>query len=347
MPNKKINLLNFDREQLREYFMSLDEKSFHANQVIQWIHQYGITDFSQMSNLSLKLRKHLADCAVVMPPQVEKIQRSKDGTQKWLLRLEDDAFIEMVFIPEEDRGTLCVSSQVGCPLACKFCATSYMGFKRNLTIAEIIGQVWLAVREFSKDSGKHDRSVTNVVLMGMGEPLLNLDNVIPALNLMMDDLAYSFSKYRVTVSTVGIVPAMKKLQKRSDASLAVSLHAPNNALRTQIMPINETYSLDMLIPVCKAYFANEPKRKISFEYIMLNGFNDSIAHAKELVKLVEGISCKFNLIPYNETSFSSYQATPQEKIDVFRDILMRAGITCITRRKRGEDIRAACGQLVI
>jgi len=342
---KVINLLNFDRESLRDYFKSLGDKPFRADQVIQWIHQYGYQSFDKMTNLSQALRTYLSEHCVVQPPKVVQEQKSKDGTCKWLFQLEDGAYIETVFIPEDDRGTLCISSQVGCPLNCHFCATARLGFKRNLTVAEIIGQLWVVVRALSEADGRHDRKVTNVVMMGMGEPLLNLENVLPALNLMMDDLAYCLSKYRVTVSTVGIVPGMDRLSEESNVSLAVSLHAPNDELRSQIMPINQKYSVQAVIDACKRFFAKDKKRKVSFEYIMLDGINDRPIHARELVRLLSQLPCKVNLIPFNACPNIPYQSSTPEALEKFRNILMAAGIHTVTRKTRGADIQAACGQL--
>lgn len=345
MTNNKINLLNFDRNSLRDYFKSLGEKSYHADQIIQWIHQYGHAEFSEMTNLSRSLREHLNKNASIVLPLVIKTQCSTDGAQKWLFELEDGAKIETVYIPEDDRGTLCISSQVGCPLACQFCATGCLGFTRNLTVAEIIGQVWFVVRELSTDYKKHDRKITNVVFMGMGEPLLNLEHVLSAIHLLEDDLSYGLSKYRITVSTVGIVPAMDLLSAQSDVSLAVSLHAPNDELRSQLMPINQKYPLAELIPACKRFFKNESRRKISFEYIMIEGVNDSLTHARELVKLLQNVPAKVNLIPCNPVPTLSYQPSSHEQIDAFRLILKKSGINTITRKRRGADIAAACGQL--
>lgn len=345
----KTNLLNFNRPMLREYFTQLGEKPFHADQVIQWIHQYGYQDFSRMLNLSKKLREYLQEHAEIVAPKIARQLVSVDGTIKWALELSDGNLIEMVFIPEDDRGTLCISSQVGCPLACSFCATGKLGFKRNLTLAEIIGQVWVAVRQLSTKNGMHDRHVTNIVLMGMGEPLLNFDNVVAATELMMDDLSYSFSKYRVTLSTVGIVPQIYKLAEVSEISLAVSLHAPNDELRSQLMPINKQYPLKDLIEACKHFFGDGSRRKVSFEYVMLRGINDQPEHAKQLIKLLEGLPCKVNLIPFNAVGRDNPRVVPTcstpEVILDFRNRLTRAGINTITRKTRGADIQAACGQL--
>jgi 23S rRNA (adenine2503-C2)-methyltransferase len=342
----KTNLLNFDRHTMREYFATCGEKPFRADQILKWIHQYGLQDFDQMTNLSKKLRTYLNEHAVILPPKIIKTQKSHDQVIKWLLELEDKNHIEMVFIPEKTRGTLCISSQVGCPLKCGFCCTGQLGLKRNLTTAEIIGQVWLAVRELSEKNGYHDGKITNVVLMGMGEPLLNFDNVVTATNLIMDDLAYGLSKYRVTLSTVGIVPAIEKLSKVSDIALAVSLHAPNDKLRDQLVPINKKYPLKELIEVCKNYFSKKSRRKISFEYVLIKNLNDKPQHAKQLVKLLQGVPAKVNLIPCNTKPGSIYQCSTTEINETFRNILIKAGIHTIIRKTRGIDINAACGQLV-
>jgi 23S rRNA (adenine2503-C2)-methyltransferase len=343
--NTKTNLLNFNRADLRDFFHSISEKPFRADQVLQWIHQYGYRTFADMNNLSKTLRTYLDKHTEVKLPKIKKEQVAKDGTRKWLLQLEDDNYIEMVFIPEAGRGTLCISSQVACALGCLFCATGKLGFKRNLTVAEIIGQVWLAVRELSTQSGRHDKAITNVVLMGMGEPLLNFDNVVKAMDIMMDDFAYSFSKYRVTLSTAGIVPAMDKLAKVSAVSLAVSLHAPNDELRNKIMPINKKYPLKELIAACKKYFGKGARRRVSLEYILIKDLNDCPEHARQLVKLLSGLACKVNLIPYNPIAGSAYKKSEPESIEIFRSILLKAGINTIVRKTRGEDIAAACGQL--
>jgi 23S rRNA (adenine2503-C2)-methyltransferase len=334
--NKKINLLNYSFEDLADYLVKCNEKAFRAMQILKWIHQKRVTDFALMSNLSKSLRVFLSENAEIIFPEIVTTQISRDGTVKWLLKLQDGACIETVFIPEEDRGTLCVSTQVGCPLACDFCATGKKGFIRNLTLGEIIGQLWLA---------KKDYQVTNVVIMGMGEPLLNFDNVVKAVNLMLDDNAYGLSKYRVTISTAGLVPQIKQLREVTNASLAISLHAPNDELRNKLMPINKKYPLKGLIEVCRHYY-KDPRRKITFEYIMIAGVNDSLDCAKKLVRLLQGIPCKINLIPCNELDVKSkYKAPNQEQIDKFRDILLAGGFNTITRKKRGADIAAACGQL--
>ena len=343
---KKINLLDFDRKSLADFFVEIGEKSFRADQLIQWIHQLGITDFSLMTNLSIKLREYLTENAEIRPLELVDEQISKDGTRKWLFKLDPnkEEYIETVFIPEDDRGTLCVSSQVGCALKCIFCKTGELGFKRNLEVAEIIGQLWFAIRNLAQDKTTKSHAVTNVVFMGMGEPLLNFDNVVKALNLMFDDLAYGLSKYRVTVSTSGIVSEMRRLREVSKAALAVSLHAPDDELRSKLMPINKKYPLKEIIAVLKDYYRDEPKRMVTIEYIMIAGINDSISMAKKLVKILTGIPCKVNLIPFNSGD-NQYQSSSLENINKFRDVLMCAGINTVTRKSRGADIAAACGQL--
>lgn len=341
----KTNLLNFSHQELSQYFTELGEKSFRATQVMKWVYKRGITDFALMTDLSLELREKLTNSAIISLPEIANEQISIDGTRKWLIKLVDGNFVETVFIPEEDRGTLCVSSQVGCPLNCSFCATAKLGFKRNLETSEIIGQLWLAIEKLGGVLAKR-KVITNVVLMGMGEPLLNFANVVRALNLMMDDLAYGLSKLRVTVSTSGIVPALWELRDATNASVAISLHASNNELRSKLVPINNKYPLPELIKVCKEYF-RDPRRAITIEYVMLSGINDSKKHARELVKLLSGIHCKINLIRFNDVADSEFQCPPQTKIDEFRDILLAAGFNTITRKTRGSDIAAACGQLAL
>ncbi|MGQ3891043.1 23S rRNA (adenine(2503)-C(2))-methyltransferase RlmN [Legionella sp. CNM-4043-24] len=341
----KINLLNYNYQQMRELFSELGEKPFRAQQVMQWVHQAGFSEFTQMHNLGKALRERLSQIAEIRLPEITSVQKSADGTCKWLLKLDCGNCIETVFIPEATRGTLCVSSQVGCALNCSFCSTAKQGFNRNLTTAEIIGQVWIAVRELSAQQGAHDKRVTNVVMMGMGEPLLNFDNVVSAMNIMMDDFAYGLSKKRVTLSTSGVLPDLERLREVSPVSLAVSLHAPNDALRNELVPINKKYPLVDLMALCKRYFKDEPKRKVTFEYVMLKGVNDQPAHAMQLVKLLQNVPSKVNLIPFNPFPMTQYQRSSQAAIDAFRDILISKGINTITRKTRGDDIDAACGQL--
>lgn len=346
MTTSRINLLNFDRKALAEWLTTLNQPKYRATQILQWIHQYGVHDIERMSNLSKSFRQQLMELAEIQLPEIAMDKLSSDGTRKWLLRLADGNCIETVFIPEDDRGTLCVSSQVGCALNCSFCSTGHQGYNRNLSVAEIIGQVWIAVRQLSNAEQKHDHRVTNVVMMGMGEPLLNFDNVVPAMEIMMDDFAYGLSKRRVTLSTSGIVPAMEQLSQVSDVALAVSLHASNDELRDILVPINKKYPLEKLLNVCRNYFKKDSRRRITMEYVMLDGVNDTPAHARELAAILQGIPVKINLIPFNPFPGSDYVRSKQTTIDHFRKILQDKGYNAITRRTRGDDIDAACGQLV-
>lgn len=341
----KINLLDYNLQQMETFFAELGEKGFRAQQVLKWIHQQGIDDFSQMLNLSKALRHKLEEMAVIKLPEIIFDRTSEDGTRKWLLKLHCGNRIEMVYIPERERGTLCISSQVGCGLNCTFCATGAQGFNRDLTVSEIIGQLWLAKRLLAAETPA--RKVTNVVMMGMGEPLLNFDNVVTAMNIMMDDFAYGLSKYRVTLSTSGLVPAIKRLSQISEVALAISLHAPNNTLRNELVPLNKKYPLEELIGACKDYFKErgEKKRYITMEYVMLDGINDHDEHATQLIKLLRDVRCKVNLIPFNPFPGTRYKRSPQKRIDQFQNSLINAGLNTIVRRTRGEDIDAACGQL--
>ena len=323
----------------------MGEKPYRASQLIKWIHQFGVTDFDGMTNLSQALRQRLVDEAEIRFPEIVTVQESHDGTIKWLLRVDSGNCIETVFLPENDRGTLCVSSQVGCPLDCRFCATATQGFNRNLGVGEIIGQVWLAARHLGQ-TPKTDRRITNVVMMGMGEPLLNFDNVVGAMRLMMDDHAYNLARKRITLSTAGVVPGIDRLRDTCPVSLAVSLHAPNDDLRSEIVPLNRTYPVAMLLDACRAYAAANPHDQITFEYVMLKGVNDSRQLAQDLVKRLQGIPAKVNLIPFNPFPGSRYECSGRDTIDAFRERLVRAGIVTITRKTRGDDIDAACGQLV-
>lgn len=341
----KTNLLDLDYLQMQDFFLALGEKKYRAQQVMQWIHQAGFSQFEQMTNLGKKLREQLQQCAEIKLPEIVACQKSADGTCKWLLKLDCGNCIETVFIPEATRGTLCVSSQVGCGLNCSFCSTAKQGFNRNLTTGEIIAQVWRAVRELSKQQGAHDKQITNVVMMGMGEPLLNFDNVVAAMSIMLDDYAYGLSKKRVTLSTSGVLPELARLREVSPVSLAVSLHAPNDALRNELVPINKKYPLAQLMAMCKSYFKGEPKRKVTFEYVMLKGVNDKPEHARQLIKLLQGVPAKVNLIPFNPFPLTQYERSSPEAIEIFRNLLVEKGINTITRRTRGDDIDAACGQL--
>ena len=343
--SEKINLLNFDRQKMIEFFEEIGEKKFRAQQMLQWIHQFGFCDFAQMTNLSKVLRERLASISEIKLPEVVSFQQSSDGTRKWLIKLHCGNCIETVYIPEKGRGTLCVSSQVGCGLNCSFCSTAKQGFNRDLTVAEIIAQVWLAARELSEKDGFHDKKITNVVMMGMGEPLLNFENVVAAMDLMMDDFAYGLSKYRITLSTSGLVPEMYQLQAISPVSLAVSLHAPNDELRNELVPINKKYPLEQLMQVCKTYFKAESKRQVTFEYVMLKEVNDKPEHARQLVRLLGNVPAKVNLIPFNPFPLTQYERSTPEAIAQFREILQAKGINTITRKTRGDDIDAACGQL--
>jgi 23S rRNA (adenine2503-C2)-methyltransferase len=307
--------------------------------VLKWIHKHGVTDFEAMTDLPKALRATLRDVAEVVVPEVVLEQPAADGTRKWLLELADGQRIESVLIPDGDRTTLCVSSQVGCALDCSFCSTARQGFNRNLGVGEIVAQVWVAWRRSA-------RPLTNVVLMGMGEPLANFEAVVSAMDVMQDDLAYGLSKYRVTLSTSGIVPAIRRLREVSDVSLAVSLHAPDNALRDELVPINRKYPLEELLPACADYVAGDRRRKVTFEYVMLDGVNDSDGHAKALIRLLEGVPAKMNLIPFNPFPASGYRTSPPERVERFRQRLLRSGLMAMTRKTRGDDIDAACGQLV-
>jgi 23S rRNA (adenine2503-C2)-methyltransferase len=341
---EKTNLLNLDRAAMQEFFVGIGEKPFRATQVIQWIHQYGVDDFDAMTNLGKELRARLRDTAEIRVPEIIQDQTAADGTRKWLLRLNDGNAIETVFIPEEDRGTLCVSSQVGCTLNCSFCSTGHQGFNRSLSVAEIISQLLVANRALGRDP-RGDRIITNVVLMGMGEPLLNFDNVLPAMRLMLDDYAYGLSRRRVTLSTAGVVPMLERLREKCPVSLAVSLHAPNDALRDQLVPLNKKYPIQELLEACRHYCADSPRSRVTFEYVMLEGVNDSIEHAHELVRILSDVPSKVNLIPFNPFPQTQYRRSSKQAIDRFRDVLIAAGLTTITRKTRGDDIDAACGQL--
>ena len=335
---ERVNLLGFARPRLESFFESLGERPFRARQVLKWVHARGEDEFEPMTDLGRALRQRLAEVAEIRAPAVEAHRTSADGTRKWLLRVDSGNCVEMVFIPEGHRGTLCVSSQVGCPLDCAFCSTARQGFNRNLTAAEIAGQVWLAVRTL-------DRPVTNVVLMGMGEPLLNFDAVTEAIDLMLEDLAYGLARRRVTLSTAGLVPGIDRLARRAPVSLAVSLHAPDDALRDRLVPLNRKYPIAELLDACRRYAGANPKQKITFEYVMLDGVNDSPAHAGALVERLRSVPAKVNLIPFNPFPGAPFRRSPAAVIDRFRERLNTAGIVAITRRPRGDDIDAACGQL--
>ena len=338
------NLLDLDLPGLVAFFESLGEKPFRARQVMHWLHQYGADDFEQMTDLAKSLRAKLPQVAEIRPPVLGHEQVSDDGTRKWLLEVGPQNRVETVFIPETERGTLCVSSQVGCALDCAFCSTGKQGFNRNLSAAEIIGQLWWANRAMGRDP-KGDRIISNVVLMGMGEPLLNYDNTVTAVSMMLDDHAYGLSKRRVTISTSGIVPAMERLRADMPVALAVSLHAPNDALRDQLVPINRKYPLKELMAACRRYVEAGPRDVITFEYVMLDGVNDQPEHAEQLLRLTRDVSCKFNLIPFNPFPNSGFHRSPAENVRRFAHLLMGGGKIATTRKTRGDDIDAACGQL--
>ena len=338
------NLLNFDAQQLAAWFAERGEKPFRARQVLRWVHKMGEADFAAMTDIAASLREKLMQQACVAAPGVMREELSEDGTRKWLLDVGTGNAVETVFIPEADRGTLCVSTQAGCALDCAFCSTGKQGFNRNLSTAEIIGQLWWANREIGKDAAGN-WPVSNVVLMGMGEPLLNFDNTVSALHLMLDDNAYGLSRRRVTVSTCGIVPAMDRLREECPVALAVSLHAPNDSLRNVLVPVNQKYPLRELMAACQRYLERAPRDFITFEYVMLEGVNDSAQQARELVALVREVPCKFNLIPFNPFPQTHYRRSGAEAVRRFRDVLMQADIVTTTRKTRGADIAAACGQL--
>lgn len=341
----KKNLLDYDLDALREWVGDLGEKPYRGTQLYKWIHQQQVSDFELMTNLNQSFKKLIESNASVQLPDVALDRTTADGTRKWLLRLADGNCIETVYIPEKQRGTLCVSSQIGCGLNCSFCATGKQGFSRNLTTGEIIGQLWLAIDLLKKTDPSRLRWVTNVVFMGMGEPLLNFDAVLRAINMMLDDQAYGLSKYRVTLSTSGLVPLMDKLKHKTPAALAVSLHAPNDRLRDTLVPINKKYPLVQLMESCRNYFANEPKRDVTFEYVMLKDVNDSLTHAKQLITLLQDVPAKVNLIPFNGFSGSGYECSSREVMLAFQQRVSGAGINVTIRKTRGEEIDAACGQL--
>jgi len=343
----KTNLLGLSVSKLGDFFEQLGEKRFRATQMVKWIHQMGERDFDQMTDLSRSLREKLHESAEICLPEVVSCQDSSDGTRKWLIKVEGGSCIEMVYIPEKDRGTLCVSSQIGCALDCSFCATGKQGFNRDLSTAEIIGQLWIAAQSFDQFGTKSPRRVTNVVMMGMGEPLMNFDNVVDAMNLMMEDNAYGLSKRRVTLSTAGVVPALEQLAEVTDVSLAISLHAPNDELRNELVPINRKYSVTEFVQSAKNYIEKMPdnRRKATVEYTLMDQVNDRSVHARELAELLRDLPCKINLIPFNPFPGSDYKRVTNTALNRFRDILQGEGYTVTVRTTRGDDIAAACGQL--
>jgi len=347
----KMNLLGLTRAELDVFIVGMGEKPFRARQLLKWLYKRAASDFDQMTDLAKSFRERLKEVAEVRTPEIKLTQVSNDGTRKWLLamggRHEADMSqaIEMVFIPEPGRGTLCISSQVGCAMDCTFCSTGQQGFNRNLNVAEIVGQVWLANRELGYEAGG-ERVITNVVFMGMGEPLANYRNVVPATEILMDDLGFDISRRRVTVSTSGLVPQMLRLAEETNCALAVSLHAPNDALRNELVPINRKHPIAELLSACWQYAEKQNARSITFEYVMLDGVNDHPEHAFELVRLLQGRPAKVNLIPFNAFPGTSYKRSTPAAIERFRDICNSHGVIATTRRTRGDDIDAACGQLV-
>ena len=361
------NLLDLDARGLTEFFGEIGEKPFRSRQVLRWIHQSGTTDFAQMTDLSRPLREKLALCAVIETPHRVSASEATDGTRKWLLSVGNGNAIETVFIPEANRGTLCVSSQVGCALECAFCATGRQGFNRNLTVAEIVGQLWWATHTLLQEPERARlghasaiRPVSNVVMMGMGEPLANFENVVRAMRIMLDDHAYGLSRRKLTLSTSGIVPAIDRLREECPVALAISLHAPNDALRDELVPINKKYPLRQLLAACRRYVdplvgddipdvkwerKGAPRDFVTFEYVMLDDVNDSVAHARELVALTRDVPGKFNLIPFNSFADSGFRRSPESRVRAFQDVLVNAGLVATVRKTRGDDIDGACGQL--
>lgn len=341
----KTNLLGLDRSGLEAFFSDLGEKPFRAQQVMKWIYHQHADDFAVMSNLSLNLRQRLAGETEVIPPAVLEERRSRDGTVKWLLGIDGGGAVETVFIPEPNRGTLCISSQVGCMLNCTFCSTATQGFNRNLTTAEIVGQVWLAARRLTNPE-LGDRRITNVVLMGMGEPLLNLDGVRPALNILRDDLGFGLAARRVTVSTAGVIPGIEKLREGVDVALALSLHAPYDELRNRLVPLNRKYPIADLLAACRRFLDGRKRRAVTIEYTLIDGVNDQPEHARALVKLLAPLPCKLNLIPFNPFPDTVFRQAPEARVLAFQEITRKHGVITTVRRTRGDDIDAACGQLV-
>jgi 23S rRNA (adenine2503-C2)-methyltransferase len=350
---KGVNLLGLPRAELEAFVAeSLGAKPFRARQLMKWIYRRGAADFAVMTDLARDFRTQLAEVARISVPDIVTEQRSRDGTRKWMLRMDETQGIETVFIPEPDRGTLCISSQVGCAMDCTFCSTAQQGFNRNLSVAEIVGQVWLAHREIAgaaEGAGASEeprpRAITNIVFMGMGEPLANYRNVVPAMRIFLDDLGYDLSRRRVTLSTSGLVPQIYKLAQECNVALAVSLHAPNDELRNELVPINRKHPIAELLAACWHYIDAQNGRSITFEYVMLAGVNDAPAHALELARLMQGKPAKLNLIPFNPFPGTRYRRSPAAAIVRFRDILNEHGVIATIRRTRGDDIDAACGQL--
>ncbi len=346
-PTDKVNLLGLTLPQMETFFEQLGEKRFRAGQVMKWIHHFGMDDFADMTNVGKALRTKLENAAYIRGPEVVSEEISADGTRKWVIRVASGSCVETVYIPQNGRGTLCVSSQAGCALDCSFCSTGKQGFNSDLTAAEIIGQVWVANKSFGTVPAKMDRAITNVVMMGMGEPLLNFDNVVAAMHIMMEDLGYGISKRKVTLSTAGVAPMLDRLAEQIDVSLALSLHAPNDALRDKLVPINRKYPLAVILDACKRYIGGlGEKRTLTVEYTLLAGVNDQPQHADELAALLRDVPCKINLIPFNPFPHSGYERPSNNAIRRFQDALHHAGYNVTVRTPRGDDIDAACGQLV-
>ncbi|GKX63979.1 dual-specificity RNA methyltransferase RlmN [Pragia fontium] len=345
-PSEKINLLDLNRQAMREFFASIGEKPFRADQIMKWIYQFGYDDFEQMTDINKVLRAKLQQIAEIRAPEVVTEQRSSDGTIKWAIAVGDQQ-VETVYIPEEDRATLCVSSQVGCALECKFCSTAQQGFNRNLRVSEIIGQVWRAAKIIGPARVAGQRPITNVVMMGMGEPLLNLTNVVPAMDIMLDDFGFGLSKRRVTLSTSGVVPALDKLGEMIDVALAISLHAPNDQIRDDIVPINRKYNIETFLAAVRRYLdkSNANQGRVTVEYVMLDHINDGTEHAHQLAECLKDTPSKINLIPWNPFPGAPYGRSSNSRVDRFSKVLMEYGFTVIVRKTRGEDIDAACGQL--
>jgi 23S rRNA (adenine2503-C2)-methyltransferase len=345
---KKINLLDFTSEGLRAFFNDMGEKPFRAEQIMKWVYQQGVADFDEMTNLNKTLRTKLQAKCEIKAPEIAYQKLAEDGTIKFALKLEGGQEVETVLIPDGDRATLCVSSQVGCALECTFCSTGQQGFNRNLKVSEIIGQVWRVATTIGLNNDTAKRPITNVVMMGMGEPLLNVKNVVPAMELMLDDLAFGLSKRRVTLSTSGVVPALDMLSDLIDVALAISLHAPDNALRDVLVPVNKKYPIEVFLASVRRYLAksNANQGKVTVEYVMLNGINDSTEQAHALAKVLTDTPCKINLIPFNPYPGSPYTCSSNSRIDRFSKVLMEYGLIVVVRRTRGDDIDAACGQLV-
>lgn len=343
---QKLNLLDMNRQQMREFFAGLGEKPFRADQVMKWMYHYCCDDFDQMTDINKHLRARLKELTEIRAPEVATEQRSTDGTIKWAIKVGDQQ-VETVYIPEDDRATLCVSSQVGCALQCTFCSTGQQGFNRNLRVAEIIGQVWRAAKIIGAVGITGQRPITNVVMMGMGEPLLNLNNVVPAMEIMMDDFGFGLSKRRVTLSTSGVVPALDKLSEMIDVALAISLHAPTDAIRDEIVPINKKYNIATFLGSVRRYLdkSNANQGRVTVEYVMLDHINDGTEHAHQLAECLKDTPCKINLIPWNPFPGAPYGRSSNSRIDRFSKVLMEYGFTTIVRKTRGDDIDAACGQL--